>query len=107
VSNVTEIIVLSDISNRDAKGLTSLGAYIKDKHQEEFLQLNREFPGWRIFFSGVYLCAVNGLDHTEFLRTFIATVQLGEWPNPAGVQLLLKGEHDEAFEVHMVSAGAR
>jgi hypothetical protein len=100
MSVITDIILLTFIRDREANGgrlnAEKLSEYLSENYRSNgFVQVDGYAGGNRAMQCNVFITAVNYLDHDEFIEVFNSI----EWEYPESVQLLLKCEDCDTFEI--------
>ncbi len=102
MSVVTDIILVTFIDDGAAieeehPNADKLSAYLEKTHgQPGLIKADQHAGGRKAMQCDVFLAAVNWLDKDAFLDWFKAI----EWDMPECVQLMLKGENDDAFTIY-------
>ena len=100
MSVITDIILLTFIRDSETHGgrlnAEKLSEYLCENYRSKGLvQVDGYAGGNRAMQCDVFITAVNYLDHDEFIEIFNSI----KWEYPESVQLLLKCEDCDAFEI--------
>ncbi len=97
MSSVTDIILITAVED---PGIGHVNAYLITKtNHGQLIEVSDYAGGAKYMECDVYAMAANYLEADALIEVFHNT----PWEHPDKVQLLLKGSHEQRFELHVVA----
>jgi hypothetical protein len=90
MSHVTDIVLLTFL---DDSGVAKLNEWLKNNRWPELKEISGYAGGNKAMQCEIWTAAINNFD----IDDFVCASKSIDWEYPESVQLLIKGEHDDAF----------